>query len=497
MSFDHRKERLSSGLLHREPLIFERGSAGRVGCSLPEADVPEASPAIDPALLRAEPPLLPEVSEPEATRHFTRLSQWNFAIDLGMYPLGSCTMKYNPKNNERAARMPGFANLHPALGPEHLQGALALMWRLERALCEITGFARATLQPAAGAQGELAGLMMIRAYHVDRHRSPSKVLIPDSAHGTNPASCTVNGFGTVPLPTGARGTLDLDTVRKAISDDVAAIMITNLSTVGLFEDQIAEIAELVHAHGALVYMDGANLNALLGQFRPGDHGVDCLHINLHKTFTTPHGGGGPGAGPVAVAPGLVPFLPTPMVESSGDDYRLDFDRPKSIGRVRAFFGNFGMFVRAYTYIREMGADGLKAATEMAVLNANYLKARLQAAYHLPYDRACMHEVVVSDQRLKKETGVQTLDVAKRLMDHGFHPPTIYFPLIVMGALMIEPTETETLETLDELADALVAIAEEAKTDPETVKAAPHTTGLRRLDETQAARKPRLRYTREH
>jgi glycine dehydrogenase subunit 2 len=338
--------------------------------------------------------------------------------------------------------------------------------------------------------------MMIRAYHLDRGRHPTKVLIPDSAHGTNPASCTVNGFSTVPLATGAKGTLDIETVRKAVNEDTAAIMITNPSTVGLFEGQIAEIAELVHSKGGLVYMDGANLNALLGQFRPGDHGVDCLHINLHKTFTTPHGGGGPGAGPVAVVPGLEPFLPVPTVEKAGDIYRLDHDRQKSIGKVRAFVGNFGMFVRAYTYIREMGAGGLKLASDMAVLNANYIRARLAGHYHTPYDQACMHEVVVSDARLKKETGVQTLDVAKRLMDHGFHPPTIYFPLIVMGALMMEPTETETPETLDEFCEAMISIAEEARRDPEMVKTAPHTTGLRRLDETQAARKPRLRYTPE-
>jgi glycine dehydrogenase subunit 2 len=484
----------TSGPLHHDPPIFELGAPGRSGASLPPLDVPACEPTetSPPHLVRASDPGLPEVSEVEATRHYTRLSRFNYAIDIGMYPLGSCTMKYNPKINERAARIRGFASLHPATPPSGLQGALGLLHALERALCEITGLARATLQPAAGAHGELAGLMMIRAYHRDRGRRPTRVLIPDSAHGTNPASCTLNGFTTVPLATGPRGTLAVDAVRAAAlaaKDQLAAIMITNPSTLGLFEERIADIATIVHEAGGLVYMDGANLNALLGKFRPGDHGVDCLHINLHKTFTTPHGGGGPGAGPVAVARALEPFLPVPLVERTGSSYRLDFDRPKTIGRLRAFFGNFGMHVRAYTYIREMGAAGLARATELAVLNANYIRALLTPIYGLPYDRPCMHEVVLSDRKLKRETGVETLDVAKRLMDYGFHPPTIYFPLPhVMsgaGALMIEPTETETPETLDSFCAAMRAIADEAARDPELVKTAPHETPLERLDEARA------------
>ncbi len=481
-------------LLHHEPPIFELGSPGRSGASLPSLDVPAADPRDDwGSLARAEAPGLPELSEVDVTRHFTRLSRWNYAIDIGMYPLGSCTMKYNPKINEAAARIPGFAGLHVYQPESTLQGALELMWQLERMLCEIVGFPRATLQPAAGAQGELAGLMMIRAAHADRGRHPTKILIPDSAHGTNPASSTLNGFDAVTLPTGADGVLDVDAVRAALSSDTAGIMITNPSTLGVFEENIADIAELVHSVGGFVYMDGANLNALLGKFRPGDAGVDVMHINLHKTFTTPHGGGGPGAGPVAVAAALEPFLPRPTVEKRGDRFTLEYDRPKSVGRLRSFFGNWGMFVRAYTYIRELGGEGLTRATELAVLNANYLRARLEHEYPVACTRRSMHEVVFSDKRLKKETGVQTLDIAKRLMDHGYHPPTVYFPLIVPGALMIEPTETESPETLDQFADALLAIAEEARRDPERVKSAPHSTGLRRLDETRAARKPRLRW----
>jgi glycine dehydrogenase subunit 2 len=490
-------------LIHQEAPIFEQGSAGRTGASLPSLDVP----AVDPkahfgALARQKDPELAEVSEVEVTRHFTRLSRWNYAIDIGLYPLGSCTMKYNPKVNERVARMPGFAGLHPMQSPSTLQGALRLLWSLERLLCEIGGFTRATLQPAAGAHGELAGLMMIRAYHADRGSKRTKVLIPDSAHGTNPASCTLNGFTTVPLKTGADGLLDLDAVRAAADGETAAIMITNPSTLGLFEERIGEVADVVHRAGGLVYMDGANLNALLGKVRPGASGVDVMHINLHKTFTTPHGGGGPGSGPVGVGAALEPFLPTPTVEKDPGEsgrFSLKYDRPKSVGRLRSFFGNFGMHVRAYTYIREMGGPGLTAATEMAVLNANYIRARLKDAFPLAYDRPSMHEVVFTDKRLKKETGVQTLDVAKRLMDYGYHPPTIYFPLPAVtggaGALMIEPTETETPETLDAFSDAMLAIAEEAKKDPEMVKSAPHGTAMRRLDETRAARQPRLRWTR--
>jgi glycine dehydrogenase subunit 2 len=491
-------------LLHSSRPIFEQGAPGRSGASLPPLDVPAADEkSLFGALAREEAPELPQVSEVEVTRHYTRLSRWNYAIDIGLYPLGSCTMKYNPKVNEKVARMPGFAGIHPAQPESSMDGVLELMWRLERVLCELGGFHRVTLQPAAGAQGELCGIMMIRAYHASKGRRPSKILIPDSAHGTNPASCTLNSFEVVSLKTGADGLLHADTVKAACDahkDDVAGIMITNPSTLGLFEEQLAEIADVIHAAGGLVYMDGANFNALLGKVRPGEAGVDVMHINLHKTFTTPHGGGGPGSGVVGVGAALEAFLPTPTVEKVGEKYKLEYNRPKSIGRLRSWYGNFGMFVRAYTYIREMGGPGLTQATEMAVLNANYIRARLAAEYPLAYDKPSMHEVVFTDKRLKKETGVQTLDVAKRLMDFGYHPPTIYFPLPAVthgaGALMIEPTETETPETLDAFCDAMAAIADEAKRDPETVKSAPHGTALRRLDETLAARKPKLRWSRD-
>ena len=491
-------------LLHTSRPIFEQGAPGRSGASLPPLDVPAVDGnALFGALARDAAPGLPEVSEVEVTRHFTRLSRWNYAIDIGFYPLGSCTMKYNPKVNERAARMPGFAGLHPAQPESTMAGALELMWRLERCLCELGGFERVTLQPAAGAQGELAGVMMIRAYHASKGKRPAKVLIPDSAHGTNPASCTLNSFEVVSLKTGADGLLHASTVREACEKhkgDIAAIMVTNPSTLGLFEEQLGEIADVVHAAGGLVYMDGANFNALLGKVRPGEAGVDVMHINLHKTFTTPHGGGGPGSGVVGVGKLLEPFLPTPTVEKAGDGYRLDYNRPGSIGRLRSFFGNFGMFVRAYTYIREMGGPGLTQATEMAVLNANYVRAKLKDQYSLAYDKPSMHEVVFTDKKLKKETGVQTLDVAKRLMDFGYHPPTIYFPLPAVtggaGALMIEPTETEAPETLDAFCDAMAAIAEEAHRDPQIAHDAPHGTALRRLDETRAARQPKLRWTRD-
>ncbi len=494
-------------LLHTSRPIFEQGSPGRCGASLPPLDVA----AVDPATLygdlaRAEDPHLPEVSEVEVTRHYTRLSRWNYAIDIGLYPLGSCTMKYNPKVNEKIARLPAYSAVHPLQSEASLQGALELMWRLERCLCELGGFTRVTLQPAAGAQGELCGVMMIRSYHAargaDEAQKRTKVLVPDSAHGTNPASCSLNGFQTVPLKTGDDGLLHADSVRRACEahpGQIAAIMITNPSTLGLFEVELAEIADVVHAAGGLVYMDGANFNALLGKVRPGQSGIDVMHINLHKTFTTPHGGGGPGSGVVGVGAALEPYLPTPTVERDNDGrFRFDYARPGTIGRLRSFIGNFGMLVRAYAYIREMGGEGLTQVTEMAVLNANYIRARLEGHYPLAYSAPSMHEVIFTDKRLKKETGVQTLDVAKRLMDFGYHPPTIYFPLPQVtggaGALMIEPTETESPETLDSFCEAMIAIAEEALRDPETVKTAPHQTALRRLDETRAARTPKLRWT---
>lgn len=487
-----------SDLGFRENLIFELGSPGRSEAQLISSDVPPADPqALFGDDYRAEGTTLPEVSEPEAFRHYVRLSQQNFAIDKGLYPLGSCTMKYNPKVNEWAARLPGFAGLHPLAPEETIQGALELMYRLERGLSEVCGMDRVSLHPAAGAQGELAGLMMIRAHHASEGRSPKKVLIPDTAHGTNPASCALNGLKAVPFPAGDDGIVDPDQLAPFIDDDVAALMITNPNTVGLFESHLTKITQMIHEKGGLVYGDGANLNAIMGRTRPGDLGIDVMQFNLHKTFTTPHGGGGPGCGPVGYKNVLAPYAPTPTCErrddpEGGHSYYLDYNRPKSVGRLRSFHGNFGMMVRAYTYLREMGAEGLQRASELAVLNANYLRARLGETWHVAYDRTCMHEVVISDRHLK-ETGVTTMDVAKRLIDYGFHPPTVYFPLVVKGAMLVEPTETETLAALDELVDAFLEISREAHSDPEMVKAAPHTTRLRRLDETRAARKPVLRY----
>jgi glycine dehydrogenase subunit 2 len=485
----------SSGLSFESALIFEQGAPERSGVSLDSADFPsvDANEAFG-AMARRRPARLPEVSEPEVVRHYVRLSQQNFAIDTGMYPLGSCTMKYNPKVNEWACRLPGFSKLHPYLPDSLVQGALELMWRLEQGLAEVCGMDRVSLHPAAGAQGELAGLMMIRAYHQSKGRDPKKVLIPDTAHGTNPASCALNGLQAVPFPVGEHGIVAAEDFAPFVDEEVAAVMITNPNTVGLFETQLPAIAELVHAKGGLVYGDGANLNALMGKARPGDLGIDVMQFNLHKTFTTPHGGGGPGCGPVGYKEILDPFAPVPVVERREDGFVLDFEsRPSSIGRLRSFQGNFGMMVRAYTYLREMGAQGLTRATELAVLNANYLRARLGETWHVPYATTCMHEVVISDRHLK-DSGVTTMDVAKRLMDYGFHPPTVYFPLVVKGAMLIEPTETESLQTLDEFVDALQNISEEASTDPESVKSAPQLTRLRRLDEALAARKPVLRWS---
>ncbi len=485
----------TSGLSFQPPSIFEQGSPDRHGGSLALDDLPKAdAKQLFGGMAREVAPWLPEVSEPEAVRHYVRLSQQNFAIDTGMYPLGSCTMKYNPKVNEWAARLPGFANLHPYMPDELVRGALQLMWRLEQGLAEVCGMDRVSLHPAAGAQGELTGLMMIRAHHQAQGRDPKKVLIPDTAHGTNPASCALNGLEAVPFPVGDDGIVTPEGIAPFVDDDVAAIMVTNPNTVGLFESHIAEIAELIHGKGGLVYGDGANLNALMGKARPGDLGIDVMQFNLHKTFTTPHGGGGPGCGPVGYKALLDPFAPVPVVEKQGENFVLDYDsRPKSVGRLRSFHGNFGMMVRAYTYLREMGAEGLRRATELAVLNANYLRVGLGEVWHVPYDAMCMHEVVISDRHLKA-SGVTTMDVAKRLMDYGFHPPTVYFPLVVKGAMLIEPTENESLQTLDEFVDVMRQISEEASANPELVRGAPQLTRLRRLDETRAARKPVLRWT---
>jgi glycine dehydrogenase subunit 2 len=487
------------GLEFIEPPIFERGAPGRTAVSLSPLDVPAVDARAELGdLARRVPAGLPEVSEPEAVRHFVRLSRENFSIDTQFYPLGSCTMKHNPKVNEWAARLDGFAGLHPLLPERLIQGALELMVRLEAVLAEIVGMDGVSLQPAAGAQGELTGLMMIRAYHEAQGRSPRKVFIPDSAHGTNPASCALNGFDSVGFPAGSAGVVEPETLARALesaSGDVAALMITNPNTLGLYERAMPDLAALVHARGGLVYGDGANLNAVLGRARPGDAGVDVMQFNLHKTFTTPHGGGGPGSGPVAFKQILEPFQPTPVVRKVGDRYSLLTDRPQSIGRVRSFYGNFGMMVRAYAYIRELGPQGLRDVSDMAVLNANYVAARLKQRLPLAFDTPPLHEAVFTDRDLEAKTGVKTLDVAKRLIDYGFHPPTVYFPLVVRGALMIEPTETESRQTLDAFVDALFQILTEAEQDPDLLHRAPTLTRLGRLDEARAARRPRLRWSK--
>ena len=484
-----------TGISLCEPLIFEAGGVGRCGASLPKPDVPEIDPAevLPKSLVRNTPPPFPELSEPEVVRHFTKLSGWNLSIDQTFYPLGSCTMKHNPRINEWAAARPGFAGLHPLTPAPLAQGALELMYRLEQMLAEVTGMARVSLQPSAGAQGELAGISMIRAYHEAQGNPRKRVLIPDTAHGTNPASCTLNGYTAKEVKSNAQGVLDPESVAAAMDEDVAGIMITNPNTLGLFETTIGQVAEIVHSKGGLLYGDGANLNSLMGYCRPGETGVDVMQLNLHKTFSTPHGGGGPGSGPVAVVEKLVPFLPAPVVEHDGEAYYLDEDRPQTIGRFRAFHGNFGVLVRAYTYMRELGGEGLKRVTELAVLNANYVLALLRNHYHVPFDRTCMHECVLSDKNILKETKVGTTDIAKRLIDYGYHPPTVHFPLVVRGALMIEPTETEAKETLENFAEAMIAIAEEARNDPEMVRQAPHSSARSRPDEYQAARYPKLRW----
>jgi len=478
------------------PTLFERSSPGRGGGKVPHPPK-DALARIPAAFLRGEGPRLPEVSEPELTRHFVNLSRLNYSVDSGFYPLGSCTMKYNPKINEWAARLHGFAALHPFAPDELAQGTLQLLWELEQALAEIGGMKAVTLQPAAGAQGELTGILMIRAYHRSRGDfDRQEVLIPDSAHGTNPATASMAGFRTITVPSAADGGVDVAAFRAALGPRTAAIMITNPSTLGLFEARLGELLDAVHQAGALAYMDGANLNAIMGRFKPGVAGFDVMHINVHKTFSTPHGGGGPGAGPVGVGAKLLPFLPSPRILREPDGrYRVEAtgERPTSIGRVRSFIGNTGVLVRAYAYIRSHGGSGLCEVSEDAVLAANYLKARVRGVLDVPFDRPCMHEFVASSSTLKAQTGIRTLDVAKRLIDYGFHPPTIYFPLTVDEALLIEPTETESLETLDAFVAALEAIVGEAYTDPELLHSAPHDSPVRRLDETAAARQPNLRW----
>ncbi|MFQ5736353.1 MAG: aminomethyl-transferring glycine dehydrogenase subunit GcvPB [Thermodesulfobacteriota bacterium] len=487
----------SKGLVQDEPVIFERSSPGRAGVEPASFDVPEvdASGVIPGKLLRESIEGFPDVSELDVVRHYTRLSQWNFGVDTGFYPLGSCTMKYNPKVNEDLAGLPEFAHLHPYQPEELAQGAMQLISELEGYLAEISGMDAVTLQPSAGAQGEICGLLMISRYFRDKGRRRHKIIIPDTAHGTNPASSHLAGFKVVPVKSDAGGMLTVEAVKEVMDTDTAALMLTNPNTIGLFERNIKEIAEVVHKKGGLVYCDGANLNAIMGLVKLGDLGVDVVQMNLHKTFSTPHGGGGPGSGPVGVGRKLAPYLPSPVVKKKGRRYTLDYDRPKSIGRLKAFYGNFSIMVRAYCYIRRMGPEGLKKASETAILNANYIRRRLEDAYAIAYDQTCMHECVLSD-RLQLGDGVTTMDVAKRLIDYGYHPPTIYFPLVVHGAIMIEPTETETLETMDAFIDAMKKIAQEAKADPGLLKNAPTKTRVGRVDETLAARKPVLRWRPE-
>jgi len=476
----------TTGLIFDEPLLWEMGAAGRNAFSMPERDVPGDN--VDPALA-GDGPDFPDLSEPEIVRHYTRLSQWNLSIDSAMYPLGSCTMKYNPKTNERQAALPGISRAHPLLPADQCQGLLGLIYDLERWLAEITGLDAVTLQPAAGAQGELTGMLIFHHYHRHKHRPRSKILIPDTAHGTNPASASLCGFKAVPVASGPNGILEPAAIAGLMDDETAGIMVTNPNTLGLFEAHIREVADIVHARDGLVYADGANMNAVMGVVDMGRMGVDVLHLNLHKTFSTPHGGGGPGAGPVCVTEKLAPFLPVPRVVKRDDRYVWQEDFPQSVGKLHAFYGNVGVLVRAYSYILSMG-EALASASRLAVLNANYIQSALKADYHLPHDRLCMHECVFTDER-QRVNKVTALDIAKRLMDYGFHPPTIYFPLVVSGALMIEPTETETKETLDRFIAAMRGIAREAASDPETVRQAPHKAKLRRLDEVAAARKPCL------
>lgn len=478
------------------PLIFERSRAGRVGYRFPALDVP-ARPVeelLEPGLLRRSPPPLPEVSEVDVMRHYVNLSRRNYGVDLGFYPLGSCTMKYNPKLNEEAAALPGFRLLHPLQPERSVQGILELMHHLLGLLCQITGMAWGTLQPFAGAHGEFAGMRLLRACFERRgQRGRRKVLVPDSAHGTNPASARLAGFEVVELASDARGLVSVDALRPHLDGSLAGIMMTNPNTLGLFERDVGRIAELVHGAGGLLYYDGANLNAIVGRARPGDMGFDVVHLNLHKTFSTPHGGGGPGAGPVLVAPELVPFLPVPDIVRQAEGYRLDYDRPHSIGRLAGFYGNVAVMVRAYAYILSMGAEGLARVAELAVLNANYLKERLKSLYPLPYEALCKHEFVLSARALKERYGVGALDIAKRLLDFGIHPPTVYFPLIVAEALMIEPTETESRETLDAFVEAMIRIRREMEQEPERLREAPTRTPVGRIDEVLAAKHPVLRW----
>ena len=484
----------ASGLVFNEPLIFERGKPGRTGCDIPKSEFAERElPShFDPALLRHHVEGLVEVSEPEAVRHFTRLSQWNYGVDSNFYPLGSCTMKYNPKINETVARLECFSGLHPLQETQTVQGALRVIYELERMLCEVVGMHCASLQPAAGAQGELAGLMLIHGYLKDKGNPRKKVILPDSAHGTNPASATLCDYISVPLASGPDGLIDCAALEKLMDEDTAALMVTNPNTLGIFEKNIKQVCEIVHSKGGLVYGDGANLNAILGKTRFGDMGIDVCHMNLHKTFSTPHGGGGPGSGPVLAKDFLEPYMPSPRVKLNNGRYELEYNLPKSLGALNAFYGNFGVYLRAYAYLLSMGGEGLAEVSEAAVLNANYILAQLKGHFHVPYEGHCMHECVFSD-KIQQEHHISTLDMAKALIDRGYHPPTIYFPLIVKGAMMIEPTESESLETMDMFIEAMKEIAQQAKTDPECLHNAPMRAKVKRLDETLAARSPDLRH----
>jgi glycine dehydrogenase subunit 2 len=478
-------------------LIFEISKEGRQGCKLPPCDVEsiDIKEIIPKHLLGKTDISLPEVSEVDVVRHFTLLSNKNYGLDAGFYPLGSCTMKYNPKINEDMASVPAFTGIHPYQSEKTVQGSLQLMYELGEKLAEVCGMDQVSLQPAAGAHGELAGLMIIKAFHENRGDfKRKKIIVPDSAHGTNPASANVVGFEIVEIKSNEKGNVDLDSLKAVLSDEIAGLMLTNPNTLGLFDENIKEISCLVHETGGLVYYDGANLNAIMGTARPGDMGFDVVHMNLHKTFSTPHGGGGPGSGPIGVKKELIEYLPVPIIEKREGSFIFNYDKPLSIGKVKSFYGNFGILVRAYTYILSMGAQGLKKASEIAVLNANYMKSRLKDYYYLPIDRVCMHEFVLGglEQGISEVT---TLDIAKRLLDYGYHPPTIYFPLIIDNAIMIEPTETESLETMDAFIEAMISIAKEAKENPQLLKMAPYNTSVRRLDEVRAARNPVLKYTK--
>lgn len=485
-------------LKREEKLIFEMSVPGRNTNLLPECDVDETelSSMIPKSFLRESEADLPELAELDVIRHFTHLSQKNYGVDSGFYPLGSCTMKYNPKVNEEVSKFDGFSKVHPYQPEETVQGCLELLYKTDKFLSEITGMDKFSLQPAAGAHGEMAGLMIIKAYHQNNgDNKRTKIIVPDSAHGTNPASAAAVGFDVVEVKSDERGGIDINALKELMSDEIAGLMLTNPNTLGLFDENIDKIAQIVHDAGGLLYYDGANANAIMGISRPGDMGFDVVHLNLHKTFSTPHGGGGPGSGPVGVKKQLVPFLPKPLIEHKNGKYYFDYDQPLSIGKIKSFYGNFLVIVKAYAYIRTLGADGLRKVSEVAVLNANYLKEKLKKYYHLPYERTCMHEVVFSGQ-WQKDNGVSTLDIAKRLLDFGYHPPTVYFPLIVREAFMVEPTETESKETLDEFINAMIEIANEAKNQPEKLLNAPLDTPVQRLDEAKAARKPVLKYERE-